>query len=192
MAASYTSTCYLIDISPSMSNPLDLGGVTKSRLEWALEFVKTKLAQRLINPKATDVTAVVTFGGAETNNSLAADPDKDGYDCIQELLPMRPPTLDDLHRVADIEVGTENVDIIAALYVAGELLRNSGAKRKDTKKVIVLITDCDEPKAEGDGGAILTDWEDEDWTNPLLQGIIPGLNGSRKGEPREYFTLGVM
>ena len=173
-----------------MGEPLDASVSNRSRLSYALEFVRVKLAQRLYNPKATDQIAVVLFGG-KTNNSLQ---DQDGYGNIEELIPMRQPSYDDFRRLENIKVGDTDVDIISALYVAGNLVRNAPVKRKDTKKQIVLITDADQPSMKDKDGkpVACTDWDNEDWVTPLYGSIVPGLVGSSVLDWKMLFTLGIM
>jgi hypothetical protein len=173
-----------------MGESLDPVANKRSRLSYALEFVRVKLAQRLYNPKATDQIAVVLFGG-KTNNSLQ---DQDGYDHIEELIPMRQPSYDDFSKLEAIELGDTDTDIISALYVAGNLVRNAVVRRKDSKKQIILITDADQPSVtDEDGNSVAcTDWDNEDWLNPLYGSIIPGLNGSTVLDWKMLFTLGIM
>lgn len=172
-----------------MGQPLDSTG-NRTRLDHALDFVRIKIAQRLYNPKATDQIAVVLFGG-KTNNSLQT---QDGYDNIQELIPMRQPSYDDFRRLDAITVGDADVDIISALYVAGNLVRNAPVKRKDTKKQIILITDAEQPDVEDEDGNMVpvTDWSNKEWVTPLYGSIIPGLVGSSVLDWKMLFTLGVM
>lgn len=199
MAASYTYTCYLIDVSPSMADPLDPEGdePSRSKLSYAIEFVKTKLIQRLINPLKTDQIAIVVFGG-ETNNQLAAEGGREGYENIQELVAMRQPNFDDLRRLDRIEIGHTDVDMVAALYVAGNLVRNAKVARKTAKKRVILLTDAEEAatmkKSSSGGGSqvkVATDWDDEDFVNPLYDAIVPGHKGNVI-DWKDLFEIGVM
>lgn len=157
-----------------------------TKLQHALEFVRIKLAQRLINPKKTDQIAVVLFGG-NTDNQLAED--KDGYEHIQELISMRQPSYADLRALDRIKLGKHSADMIAAMYVAGNLVRTAPVRRKDARKQVVLLTDAQEiPRKDG---LPVTDWDDTDWLEPLLNAIIPGKFGMPI-DYRDLFSLGVM
>jgi hypothetical protein len=175
-----------------MARPLDPdNGHTRTRLDYALDFVRVKIAQRLINPKKTDQIAIVLFGG-NTDNALIAD-GRDGYDHIEELIQMKQPSYEDLQRLSTIKIGEEDVDLVAAIYVAGNIVRNCKTLRKDSKKQVVLLTDAEEPLVKDEDGdsTVLTSWDDENWLQPLYEAIVPGL----KGGPVDWkalFTLGVM
>lgn len=186
MAASYACTCYLIDVSPSMGENVDIDGVEQSKLQHALEFVRIKIAQRLINPKKTDQIAVVLFGG-KTQNQLAED--KDGYDHIDEFMSMRQPSYADLKALDRIRLGKHDADMIAAIYVAGNVVRSAPVRRKDSKKSVILLSDADEQSTSNGSG--VTDWQNEDWTNPLIDAVVPGKHGGAI-DWRDLFTLGVM
>ena len=188
-------TCYLIDVSPSMGKPLgaDLDpvhGASKSRLSYALDSVRIRIAQRIMNPKATDQIAIVTFGDDKTANMLA---DREGYDNIVEVSQMHQPSFADLSRLNDIEVGTANVDLVSALYVAGEIVRQAKVARKDAKKQIILFTDAEEPMGKNDDGddAVSTAWKETSWMEPLYTALVPGMDGAGI-DPKMHFTLTIV
>lgn len=162
-----------------------------SRLEYALTFVKTKIAQRLINPKKTDQIAVVLSGG-RTRNQLETD-GKEGYEHIEEFMDMRQPTFADLAKLDVLKPGKHAVDLIAAIYVAGDVLRRTKVRRKDSQRNVVLLTDADEPGFTDDDGqfAVNTSWEDENWVQALREAVIPGLDGTAI-DLANHFKLGIM
>lgn len=175
-----------------MGRPLDPeAGYERTRLDYALDFVRVKLAQRLINPKKTDQIAIVLFGG-NTDNSLDRN-GMQGYDYIEELIPMRQPSYQDLQRLSDIQLGDNDTDIISAIYVAGNVVRNCKALRKDCKKQVVLLTDAEEPVVKDDDRQVqvITTWDDEDWVRPLYEAVVPGLTGGPV-DWKALFSLGVM
>lgn len=175
-----------------MGRPLDPeAGHDRTRLDYALDFVRVKLAQRLINPKKTDQIAIVTFGG-KTDNALDRN-GMQGYDHIEEVIPMKQPSYRDLRRLSEIEVGEHDTDLISAIYVAGNVVRNCKALRKDCKKQVVLLTDAEEPVVKDDEGNIqvITTWDDEDWVRPLYEAVVPGLSGGPV-DWKALFTLGIM
>lgn len=162
----------------------------KTRLAYALDFVKLKIAHRLINPKKTDQVAVVLFGG-RTKNDLASD--RDGYDNIEQFMAMRQPSYADMLRLDSIDYGNARVDLIAAIYVAGSIVRDAKVARKDASKQVVLLTNADEEATKDEKGAVTvtTAWTDETWLAPLYNAVVPG----RDGNPIDWkhlFKLGVM
>lgn len=175
-----------------MGRPLDTAaGHARTRLDYALDFVRVKLAQRLINPKKTDQIAIVLFGG-KTDNALD-NSNMDGYDHIEELIPMKQPSYEDLRLLDHIKIGDTDTDLVSAIYVAGNVVRNCKAMRKDCKKQVVLLTDAEEPTVKGEDGEVqvITTWNDEDWLRPLYEAIVPGLNGQQV-DWKALFSLGVM
>lgn len=175
-----------------MGRPLDpSSGHTRSRLDYALDFVRVKLAQRLINPKKTDQIAIVLFGG-KTDNALDTG-GMQGYDYIEEVIPMRQPSYRDLQRLKEIQIGKNDTDIISAIYVAGNIVRNCKALRKDCKKQVVLLTDAEEPVVKDENGdlEVITAWNDDDWVRPLHEAVVPGLTGGPI-DWKALFSLGVM
>lgn len=176
-----------------MGRPLDpSSGYPRRRLDYALDFIRIKLAQRLINPKKTDQIAIVLFGG-KTDNALD-NANMDGYDHIEELIQMKQPSYEDLRRLDTIEIGKYDTDIVSAMYVAGNVVRNCRALRKDCKKQVVLLTDAEEPVVKDEEGGeiqVITTWNDEDWLRPLYEAIVPRLNG-QDVDWKALFSLGVM
>ena len=175
-----------------MRAPLHRNGQdSKSRLDFALDFVKIKIAHRLINPKKTDQVAVVLFGG-RTKNDLAAS-GRDGYENIEVFMSMRQPSYADMMKLDNIDIGDKAVDLIAALYVAGSVVRSAQVARKDASKQVVLLTNADEESAPDEAGndTISTAWDNDEWLEPLYNAVIPG----RAGNPVDWkhlFKLGVM
>lgn len=169
----------------------DSGQRSRTRLEYALDFVKTKVAQRLINPKKTDQIAVVLFGG-KSHNSLDSR-GLDGYSNIHEFVQMKQPTFEDLARLDTIQGGHTDVDLIAAMYVAGEVVREAQTRRKDSTKVVVMLTDAEEPPSKDDDGdpAVVTAWDDKSWLDPLFNAVVPGRNGIEI-DWKKLFKLGIM
>jgi ATP-dependent DNA helicase 2 subunit 2 len=145
--AGYTVTMFLVDVSSSMGKTrlIELpNGTTKevSSLKWGLQYVKLKIQEMIFNGRKTDQCGVILFGSEDTDNIINRK--NGGYNNVSEYIEIAQPNAGTLASLDLLEPTSESGDAIDALIVGVETQSNYLAKKKWTRK-IVLITDGETP-----------------------------------------------
>jgi hypothetical protein len=136
MASMKTMMQVGLDISPSMSGPVSPVDKT-SKLQLAKNFVSLFIVQRALASKTAEF-GVVTFGNDDTSNYLNSS--QGGYEGIVEVAAMERPSKGTLEELNNIEIGTQQVDLIDCVVVAQDVLVRVNAG-KAFNRVMLLITD---------------------------------------------------
>lgn len=163
--AGYTVTMFIVDVSSSMSKtrPVDMPdrSVRKvSNLQWGLQYIKLKIQEMIYNGRKTDQCGVILVGSEDTDNMI--NKQNGGYEQVSEYIPIAQPNPATLAKLDELEPTNTEGDALDALIVAIQTQNNYLAKKKWTRK-IVLLTDAEtalEMETPAQPGGLGSDWLD--------------------------------
>ncbi|EJT98868.1 SPOC domain-like protein [Dacryopinax primogenitus] len=144
--AGYTSNIFVIDVSPSMGEPMfpaeDSGspeeGYGLTKLEWALEYVIRKIQEFIFTERKTEECGVILFGTDTTNNKV--NDEHDGYENIVELVPLSAPTTKIIDMLRTVKPEGTIAEPLDALIVAIQTQSLHLGNKKAWKRRITLVT----------------------------------------------------
>ena len=153
MALPPSSSSSSSSLSLSSLTPLSQSSssaATESKLEIATSFILSFMLKRMLQVKTAEF-GVVTYGDNFTN---VTNKDLEGYDYINEIIPIQRLTKNDLIKIdKDVKPGKdddENIDMIGGIIVAADKLISVN-KGKKFNRILLLITDCETKLTSTDG-----------------------------------------
>ena len=137
MAARKTNAVYVVDAGLSMGGRIS-GGTESGgarRIDLAIAAIIAQATQKLTASKMFE-NGVCVYGRGITSNSLALE--NDGfYENVEELISLGRTSLEDMRKIKAVDVGEKQGDMIDALVVSYNCLKNFNPGKTQNKGIFI-------------------------------------------------------